>query len=238
MKKLAEISALAIFIVMSMAFCLAQSTAGSAQMASPAAAASSSQAAGAAASEGEIRGAFGVSLVRPLDSKKLKDGDQVICQTSGTLRSRSGLLIPSGTKVIGHVTQAKARSKGDSDSTLGMVFDKIEVSKEKEIPIKGILQAVGPSLGASGPETGAAGGGGMMAGHGGESTMGAPAAGPGMQIGSTGSHPLLNSQSMGVLGIRNLQMDKDSVLTSSNKEVKLDSGTQMMIRAEIAVPVQ
>jgi hypothetical protein len=43
---------------------------------------------------------------------------------------------------------------------------------------------------------------------------------------------------MGVLGIRNLQMDKDSVLTSSNKEVKLDSGTQMMIRAEIAVPVQ
>jgi len=53
-----------------------------------------------------------------------------------------------------------------------------------------------------------------------------------------GSKALLNAQSMGVLGIRNLQMDKDSVLTTPGKEVKLDSGTQMLIRAEIDVPVQ
>lgn len=237
MRKVGEIGTLVVFILLTMAVCLAQGTAPSAQMSSPAAGAST-QGAGASAAEPEIRGSFGVSLIKPLDSKKLKDGDVVLCQTSGTMRSKSGLLIPTGTKVIGHITQAKARSKGDSDSTLAMVFDKIEVSKEKEIPIKGILQAVGPSLGSSGPDTGPAGSGQMMAGHGGESTMAAPAAGPGMRIGDTGTHPLLNSQSTGVLGIRSLQMDKDSVLTSSGKEVKLDSGTQMMIRAEIAIPVQ
>ncbi|HKD85952.1 MAG TPA: hypothetical protein VKB58_14460 [Terriglobales bacterium] len=237
MRKVGEIGTLVVFILLTMAVCLAQGTAPSTQMSSPAASAST-QGASASAAEPEIRGSFGVSLIKPLDSKKMKDGDQVICQTSGTMRSRSGLLITSGTKVIGHITQAKARSKGDSDSTLGIVFDKIEVSKEKEIPFKGVLQAVGPSLGSSGPETSVGGGAGMMAGHGGSSTMGAPASGPGMQIGDTGSHPMLNSQSVGVLGIRNLQMDKDSVLTSTGKEVKLDLGTQMMIRAEIAIPVQ
>jgi hypothetical protein len=31
----------------------------------------------------------------------------------------------------------------------------------------------------------------------------------------------------------NLEMGKDSVIMSSGKEVKLDSGTQMLIRAEM-----
>jgi hypothetical protein len=52
------------------------------------------------------------------------------------------------------------------------------------------------------------------------------------------SRPLLNAQSVGVLGIKNLQMDKDSVITTTGKEVKLDNGTQMLIRAEIEIPVQ
>jgi hypothetical protein len=44
------------------------------------------------------------------------------------------MLIPSGTKVIGHVTQAQARSKGDPQSSLAIVFDKFEVAKDEDIP--------------------------------------------------------------------------------------------------------
>ena len=53
-----------------------------------------------------------------------------------------------------------------------------------------------------------------------------------------GSTPLVNSQSTGVLGIKGLEMTKDSVLTSSGKEVKLEAGTQFLVRAEIQLPSQ
>jgi hypothetical protein len=54
----------------------------------------------------------------------------------------------------------------------------------------------------------------------------------------TRSRPLLTAQSVGVLGIKNLRMGKDAVITTPGKEVKLDNGAQMLIRAEIEVPVQ
>jgi hypothetical protein len=195
--------------------------------------------------DSSIKGAFPISLTRPLDSKKLKDGDVVICQTMGVLRSRSGLIIPTGSKVFGHITEAKARSKGDSESSLAMVFDKVEITKGKDLPMTGVLQAVGPSLGGhSGPDTGAAGPG-NLPGHGDASTMPqGTSSGSGPDSGvhplnmGGRSVPLLNSESMGVLGIKDLEMSKDSVITSSGKEVKLDTGTQLLVRAEIQVPGQ
>jgi len=225
---------------------LAGMTAGLCYAQSDTSAATPAAAQAPSAASGEVRGSFPTTLVKAVDTKKLKEGDVVVCQTSAALHSRSGMLIPSGSKVIGHVTKAQAKSKGDSDSSLGIVFDKIQVSKDKEIPIKGVLQAVGPNLGSNSPETGSLSGNGqLMAGHGG-STEQAPGtdaavAGPGAgrhPIGGAGSKAILNNQSQGVLGVKNLEMGKDSVLTSPNKELKLDAGTQMMINAQIDVPVQ
>ena len=51
---------------------------------------------------------------------------------------------------------------------------------------------------------------------------------------SLGSGQLsLNAQSKGVVGIHNLELGDNSVLTSSGKEVKLEGGTQMMVEVEI-----
>lgn len=201
----------------------------------------------ASAQESEIRGAFPARLVKTLDSRKLKEGDTVVCQTSATLHSRSGLLIPSETKVIGHVVQTQARGKGAAQSSLEIVFDKIELPGGKEIPMKGVLQAVGPSLDDGGPDTGPGGGLGM-GGHGGNAADTATTPGPtnGVAGANSGVHaltdtrsrPILNAQSQGVLGIKNLEMGKDSILTSTEKEVKLESGTQMLIRAQIEKPVE
>ncbi|HZP24558.1 MAG TPA: hypothetical protein VFB04_14015 [Terriglobales bacterium] len=202
-----------------------------------------------AASESVLRGAFPTTLVKALDSKKLKDGDQVVLQTSAPIRS-NGMLVPSGAKVYGHITRAQARSKGDSESSLAMAFDKIEVAKGKELPMKGVLQAVAPALPGSSPDTaGMMGGGQMMSGHGMDGSSGAATnpppggvAGPNSGIHSidagSGPHPILNNQSQGVLGFKNLEMDNEHVLTSSGKEVKLDGGTQMMVRVEIQIPTQ
>jgi hypothetical protein len=45
--------------------------------------------------------------------------------------------------------------------------------------------------------------------------------------------PLLNEQSVGVLGIKSLRLGADGVLTSDQKTVKLDSGMQIMVQAQI-----
>ena len=180
-----------------------------------------------------ITGAIPALLSKPLDSKKVKEGDPVICQTAGTFHDQTGRLITSGTKVIGHVTQAQARSKGDSQSSIAIVFDKVEVGKNEEIPIKGTLQAVGPALDISGPNTNTGYGQGPGARQGGgAATTAPPQSGvQGFPVGSD-TKALLTSQSKGALGVKNLEMGDNSVLTSPGKEVKLDAGTQMMIRAQ------
>jgi hypothetical protein len=92
-----------------------------------------------------LHGAISVSLAKSIDSKKLKEGDEIPTKTLGTLRTSDGVTIPNGSMVVGHVTQATARSKGDLTASLGIAFDKILVAGGKDIPIKGTLQAVGPN---------------------------------------------------------------------------------------------
>lgn len=191
-----------------------------------------------------MRGMFPITPAKSIDSKKLKDGDALAFTTMAPVRLGSGMLVPTGAKVIGHVTVARGRSKGDANSSLGMVFDKIQASGSKEIEMKGVLLAIAPKLGGSnGPDTGVAGPG-TMPGPGGE-TLSAPGtdsavAGPNSGIhplsGGGISHPIIISQSRGILGFRDMQMGKDGVLNSTNKEIKLDTGTQMLIQAEMTVP--
>ncbi len=191
-------------------------------------------------SDNQIKGSFPVRLEKSIDSKKLKEGDTVVCQTVTAVHSRSGLMIPSGSKVIGHVTQAQARSKGNSDSTLAIAFDKIEYSKGEEIPMKGTLQAVAPSLGGAALDTSASPPQLSTASHGaagGSSGGSSPPPTSSMQIsGPSSGTPILRPSSQGVLSVKNLQLDANGVLTSPGKEVKLDSGMQLLIKAEIDLP--
>lgn len=219
----------AAFFLLAITVCLAQGTPASQTSAAPAQAA-------AAENASAVHGVIPVSLAKSIDSKKLKEGDEIDAKTVAALRTSTGIMIPIGSKVVGHVTQSKARSKGDPDSTLGIVFDKIQVPG-KDLPIKGAMQAVGPNPEASsGPDTGAAGGG-TMAAHGGDpSTMASPLSGAGAPVGSKPGQPggqgkMLSAQSTGVVGIKNLQLD-NSVLTSTGKEVKLDQGSQILVKAE------
>ncbi len=187
----------------------------------------------APAESGKPHGPMPAELTRSLDSKKLKEGDPVTAQITAELRAQDGQTIPKGSKLIGHVTVAKARSKGDPQAQLGITFDKLTTPNGKEMAIKGILQAVGPSLTSSAQPDVSVGGPGMMAGHEG---MGAGTTPPPMGGTSQTVHtsaPILNGQSKGVVGIRNLELGENSVLMSGGKEIKLDSGTQMIVQVEI-----
>jgi hypothetical protein len=165
-------------------------------------------------------GLFIVELSKSVDSKKLKDGDEVDAKLTSDVHASDNVTFRRGTKVIGHVTQSKARSKGDPESSLTISFDKVSRSNG-EVPIKSVIQAVGPNPNADSVATGGVEYGDLKA------ATAAPAPPPS----SPRRTPLLTEESIGVLGIKNLELGSDGTLTSTAKEIKLDSGTRMLLKA-------
>lgn len=85
---------------------------------------------------------FNAALSAPLDSKKCKPGDPVNARTTEPAKSEGKTVFPKGTKLVGHVTQASARGKGDSESALGIVFDKAILKNGEQVPVNVAIQAI------------------------------------------------------------------------------------------------
>jgi len=118
--------------------------------------------------------AFNAALSSPMDSRKCKPGDAVTAHTTEAAKSEGKTVIPKGSKLVGHVTQASARAKGESESSLGIVFDKAILKNGQEIPLNVAIQALASA------QSGASVAGSDMDTMGG---MGASAAGSGMASG-------------------------------------------------------
>jgi len=116
--------------------------------------------------------AFNAALSTPIDSKKCKPGDPVNARTTEAAKSDGKTVIPKGSKLAGHVTQASARAKGESESSLAIVFDKAILKNGQEIPLNNVtIQAIASA------QSGASAAGAEMDNMG---SMGASAAGSGM----------------------------------------------------------
>jgi hypothetical protein len=107
-----------------------------------------STAASASAQNGQPNGslasgtAFNAALSSPIDSKKCKPGDAVTARTTEAAKSEGKTVIPKGSRLVGHVTQASARAKGESESSLGIVFDKAILKNGEEVPLNVAIQAI------------------------------------------------------------------------------------------------
>src|SRR6201995_2347432 len=152
-----------------------------------------------------------------LDSKKLKAGDAIAAHATEALKSSDGrTIIPRGAKLEGHVTQADARSKGGSASTLGIQFDKAILKDGGEIALNVAIQAIAPRQFSDGPkdEPGPTSIGTnqtspMSGGHAPAQT-GAPqgadgSAAAGNSAGLTG--PRLDARSRGAVGMKGITLD-------------------------------
>jgi len=121
--------------------------------------------------------AFNAELASPVDSKKCKPGDAVNAKTTDAVKSEGKTVIPKGSKLVGHVTQASARTKGEAESSLGIVFDKAILKNGEEIPLNVAIQALasaqnsalaaGSEMDSMGGLSGSAAGSGMAGGRGG-----------------------------------------------------------------------
>jgi hypothetical protein len=186
-----------------------------------------------------------------VDSKKAKVGDKVEAHTTEEIKYAGKTIVPMGTKLEGHVTEATARSKGDSGSTLAIQFDKAIPKKGEEIPLNVSILAIAPPQNdySSGPISDptsatpnpATGGSPMGTSH-------TPTATPGSAnyptLGADGASrgngsAQLSADSRGVYGLKDLKLmastagaSETTVITSDGKNVRLDGGTRLLLVAQ------
>lgn len=197
-----------------------------------------------------------VQLTKTIDAKKAKAGDQIVAKVTMDLKTTSGeVLVPKDTKVTGHVTEAQARNKDQKESQLGIAFDRASL-KSGDMPLPMSIQAViappsnnangGSDEGAPAPRGGSAtpsAAGGSRSGSMGSSGQTAPPSNAPTNAESTegsqqqnGARPPIDGNTQGVVGISNLTLQpganaaQGSVLTSEKNNVKVESGTMLLLK--------
>ena len=83
-----------------------------------------------------------VELSNTLKAKKLKVGDKVKAEVSQDVVSHGKVIIPVETKLVGHVTEVSTRDSTNSESRLGIVFDRILLKHFRDIDFEAVVQAV------------------------------------------------------------------------------------------------
>jgi len=85
-----------------------------------------------------------VELTRGLTAKKLKPGDKVKAEVAQDVVSHGKVIIPVETELIGHVTEVCPHDSTNSESRLGIVFDRIVLKHFHDINFQAVVQAVAP----------------------------------------------------------------------------------------------
>jgi hypothetical protein len=196
-----------------------------------------------------------VELTKSIDAKKAKSGDSVEARVTQDLKAENGqVIVPKDTKVMGHVTEAQPRNKEQKESQVGIAFDRAVMKNGSDVTMPMSIQAIiGPTAlnppssnaGTAGQSTQPSPAGGMPSGNAGGRSTGVGSSGSPSSAGGeapaeaqpgTGSNPPITASTQGVVGISNLKLSATedgktgSVVSSEKSNVKLDSGTLMLLR--------
>jgi len=203
-----------------------------------------------------------VELTKTVDAKKARTGDEVVAKVTQDMKSQRGeVLVPKDTRVIGHVTEVQTRNKEQKESQLAIAFDRAVTKDGNIIELPMSIQAViaqqnsnpnapasnmpaaTPSPGSGTPAGGAGGARtGSMSSPRASNTAPPPAASAGAAAPDTDGevpHPVINFQTQGVIGISNVTLSpapagaQGSVMTSEKSNVKLESGTVLLLKVNL-----
>jgi len=201
-----------------------------------------------------------VSLTKTIDAKKAKTGDEVVAKVTQDMKNNAGeVIVAKDTKVVGHVTEAQARTKEQKESEVGIAFDRAVMKNGSEMQMPMSIQAIiGPqNNGEQNSQNNAGGGTGYGSAPGGttsNSSTGraggmagsAPPSTPSPSAGASApsdaqtaqtARPPITAETKGVVGISDLKLsstaptaNQGSVVSSEKNNVKLESGTLMLLR--------
>jgi Bacterial conjugation TrbI-like protein len=211
-------------------------------------------------SEASLAGGTAINAVlnSSIDSRKAKPGEQITAHITDAVKSSDGrMILPKGTKLVGHVTQASARSKDQGESMLAIQFDKAMLKDGQEVPLQNaVLQAVAappqqPSSFATDTDRMGSTAGAppsnnpSMSGSRGARPDGIPNAQPypndnsGGRTSNSGSDAdgPLPANARGVYGLDGVRLSANAngegtMLTSNNKTVHLDGGTRLLLMVQ------
>ena len=65
-------------------------------------------------------------LLSTLDAKKAAVGDEVVLETTKSVKQDGEVILPRGSKLIGRITEVKRKSKDDKSSRIGIVFEQLQ----------------------------------------------------------------------------------------------------------------
>jgi hypothetical protein len=199
-----------------------------------------------------------VQLTKGIDAKKAKTGDAVEAKVTQDMKTGSGeIIVPKDTKVVGHVTEAQARSKDQKESQVGIAFDHAVMKDGDDVALPMSIQAViappnsntnnnagseSPSEPASSPSYGgsqsnsAGRTGGMPSGTQNQASNVPAANEPSPSQTSANARAPITGNTEGVVGIANLKLAmasnaaEGSVVSSEKNNVKLETGTMMLLK--------
>lgn len=84
-------------------------------------------------------------LEKKLDTKNAKAGDPVVVKTTENATTADGVMIPKGSRIIGHVTDVQPHDKTNANARLTLQFDQAQLKGGQTLPIKTVLQSVAPA---------------------------------------------------------------------------------------------
>lgn len=168
-------------------------------------------------------------LAKPIDSRKCKPGDEVFATTSQDVKADGKVVIKKGSKLIGHVTEAKAKGEGEANSSLGIMFDRAVLKNGQQVQMESVVQAIasahtaatsmdddmGAMASGSMASTGAASGGGRSGLLGGVGSTAGAATGAVANVGGNATGALNSS----VGSTANVGHGVNGALTSSSSGV-------------------
>src|SRR6266446_7890768 len=190
-------------------------------------------------------------LSKTVESKSASVGDELFLQTISDVVVDGQVIIPQGSKLLAHVAGAITKGKGEPQSILAITVDKAIAAGGGEILLQAIVVAIAapvdplssdptygmmhsnePKMIGSGPQ-GTANSGGLAA----SSKASSNAAVATAEIKGHMEPLLLTEDSQGTVGYEGISISWQltmppplTVFASKAKNVKLEAGTQMLLR--------
>ena len=199
----------------------------------------------------EVSSIFAV-VVKRIEIKTASLNQELTLRTISDVVVDGVVVIPSGSRVVGHVVELATKGKGSEQSILAIVIDKAMLESGGEISLQGIIAAVAapqdgslssdptygmmhsnePKMVGTGPASARPGELSASSKVESTATLGAARINGEMRKGL-----LLNAGSQGAIGFSGLSLTwrlttppAVTVFSSSRKEIKLDAGTQVLLR--------
>jgi hypothetical protein len=88
--------------------------------------------------------AINASLLGSLDSEKSKPGDVVNAIVTESVVYQRSVLLPKGSRIVGHVVRTEAGSDGDQGAALFVEFDRVVLKNGETAELNAGIQALAP----------------------------------------------------------------------------------------------